>query len=115
MQDDVIIYMIYGIVYLVGAGIIAFAGKHTVKQAKQFIPELVPPLRRFFDAGTPGAIVIEQVLHVDPAHADKFAEAIADAVASLDLKPAQEVNIPAPPSSETEGSGGNTVNISGLK
>jgi len=97
MENDVILYMTYAVLYVVGAGILAFAGKHTVAQLKAFALELVPYLRRVFD---PGSIVVKILesrgIKIDRAQADKLLEAIADAAEKVLAAPAQEVNIPAP-------------------
>jgi len=97
MENDVILYMTYAVIYAVGAGVLLFASTQTLKQLKAFALELVPYLRRVFD---PGSIVVKILesrgIKIDRAQADKLLEAIADAAEKVLAAPAQEVNIPAP-------------------
>jgi hypothetical protein len=95
MQNDVIIYMIYALVYTVGAGLLAYAGTKTAEQLKQFVPTVLPFLRRFFDPDTQASHWLQKQ-GIDPAVADKILEAIADAVQQALEAPPREVALDAP-------------------
>jgi hypothetical protein len=95
MENDVILYMAYALIYAVEAGLLLFVGKHTVQQLKGFGGEVVPQfLRRIFD---PGSIVIKFLksrgIEIDQAQADQLLETIANAIESALVAPPQEVNL----------------------
>jgi len=78
---DIIVNMTWAVLLLVGAGVLAFAGKHTLVQLKAFAFELVPYLRRVFD---PGSLLLAALsamgLTVPQEKADEIMELVADVV-----------------------------------
>ena len=94
---DIIVSMTWAVLLLVGAGILAFAGKHTLVQIKAFAFELVPYLRRVFD---PGSLLLAALaamgLKVPQDKADELMELVADVVAKW-----AEVQTPPAPEEAT--------------
>ena len=78
---DIIVNMTWAVLLLVGAGILAFAGKHTLVQIKSFAFELVPYLRRVFD---PGSLLLAALsamgFAIPQEKADELMELVADVV-----------------------------------
>lgn len=100
MENDVILYLIYALVYTVGVGLLAYACTRTAEQLKQFVPIVLPFVRRFFDPNTAAARWLAQQ-GIDPDNADRIAETIAEAIAKALEAPAREVALTeATPSGE---------------
>jgi hypothetical protein len=78
-NNELILNMIYALIYLAFTGLIAYAGKHAAAQVKALALELVPYLRRVFD---PNTVLSRWLISkgYDPAQVDRYAEIMADAL-----------------------------------
>lgn len=78
-NNQLIIDLIYALVYLALTGAVAYITKLSAVQVKAAIIEVVPVLRRLFDPNTALSRWLK-ARGIDPATADQAAEVVADAL-----------------------------------